>query len=64
MALSANDIVTQDGLVQNVLAPSVLVTSEADLAGLPEYPAGTMAYTAGFKKMWQLDASGNWVSMI
>ena len=59
-----NDVVTANGLVKNVPAPSVLVTSESDLSELPDYPAGTIAYTAGFKAMWQLDSSGSWVSMI
>lgn len=45
-------------------APSIMVTAEADLDNLPDiYPPGTVAYTAGFQDMWQLDADGNWVSM-
>ena len=62
--MGANDVVTENGLVENVMAPSVLVTSGDDLEELPDYPAGTMAYTAGFKALWQLDASGEWVSML
>ena len=59
-----NDVVTSNGLVKNVPASYVMVTSESDLSELPTYSAGTIAYTAGFKAMWQLDASGNWVSML
>lgn len=45
--------------------PSIMVTSEADLASLPNmYPPGTVAYTAGFKAMWQLGADMTWVSMM
>lgn len=45
-------------------APSIMVTAEAYLDNLPDiYPPGTVAYTAGFQDMWQLDADGNWVSM-
>lgn len=45
--------------------PSIMVTAEADLANLPDiYPPGTVAYTAGFKAMWQLDADMTWVSMM
>ena len=28
------------------------------------YPPGTVAYTAGFKAMWQLGANGVWVSLM
>ena len=46
-------------------APSIMVTAQADLANLPDdYPPGTMAYTAGFKAMWQLAADGTWVSLM
>lgn len=62
--VSINDIVRDGEIHAGVSAPSVMVQSESDLANLPTYPAGTMAFTAGFKKLWQLDASGNWVSMI
>ena len=49
----------QDGtLNRGANAPSVMVTSESDLEELTEI------YTAGFKAMWQLDASGEWVSMM
>lgn len=46
-------------------APSVMVASDDDLASLTDiYTPGTVAYTAGFKAMWQLDTAGNWVSMM
>ena len=56
----------QDGeLHRGGTAPSVMVTAQTDLANLPDvYPPGTIAYTAGFKAMWQLDAAGTWVSVI
>lgn len=45
--------------------PSVLVTAQSDLAQLPDdYPPGTVAYTAGFKALWQLSAAGEWVSIL
>lgn len=62
--LSVNDVVHGDDLTPNVPAPTVLVESQSNLANLPPYPAGTIAYTAGFKAMWQLNASGSWISMI
>lgn len=60
----ANDVVHGNLLVKDTPAPSVLVTAGSDLTKLPAYPAGTMAYTAGFKAMWQLDASGEWISIL
>ena len=44
---------------------SVMVSSESDLDGLTGYPSGTIAFTAGYKKMWQLDVDGTtWVDML
>lgn len=56
----------QDGVLHaGVNTPSVMVTTEADLAALPDmYPPGTIAHTAGFKAMWQLSAAGEWVSLM
>ena len=59
-----NDVVSGGVLTQDTPARSVLVTAQSDLANLPEYPAGTIAYTAGFKAMWQLSAAGSWVSVL
>lgn len=59
-----NDVVHGDLLVKDTPAVSVLVSAQTDLANLPAYPAGTIAYTAGFKAMWQLDASGSWISVM
>lgn len=55
----------QDGrLYKNNPASSVMVTAETDLDSLLDgYPAGTVAYTAGFTSMWQKDASGEWVEL-
>ena len=59
-----NDVVHSGGvLIKDTPMPVVLVSSSSDLASLPPYPAGTFAYTAGFKAMWQLDASGSWVAL-
>lgn len=62
--VGVNDVVKGNDLTPNVPAPSVLVEQQSDLANLPNYPAGTIAYTAGFASMWQLNASGSWISMI
>lgn len=59
-----NDVVYGNSLIKDSPAPSVLVTAQTDLANLPAYPAGTIAYTAGFKAMWQLSAAGDWISVL
>lgn len=61
---STNDVVHGNLLVKDTPAPAVLVSAQSDLANLPAYPAGTIAYTAGFKAMWQLDAAGSWISVL
>lgn len=43
---------------------AVMVKDEGELANLSNYPFGTIAFTAGYKKMWQLDFDGTWVSII
>lgn len=45
-------------------AGSYLVESQAKLASIPDAEPGDIAYTAGFKNMWQLDTDGStWVSL-
>lgn len=59
------DFIKDGVLNRGTNAPSVMVTSETDLADLTEiYTPGTVAYTAGFKAMWQLNAAGAWVAMV
>lgn len=60
------DYVDSDGILHIYeKTRSVLVRSQNDLSNLPSgmYLPGTIAYTAGFQAMWQLNASGSWVSM-
>ena len=64
IAGGVNDVVHGNTLIKDTPSPAVLVSAETDLANLPAYPAGTIAYTAGFQAMWQLDAAGEWVSVI
>lgn len=61
---STNDVVHGDLLVKDTPAPAVLVSSQSDIANLPPYPPGTIAYTAGFLLMWQLSAAGDWISVL
>lgn len=59
------DFVKDGKVFQGVQSFSVQVESEDDLENLAPYgyTPGTMAFTAGFAKMWQLDSDGNWVSL-
>ena len=58
------DVVIDGALHVGVPTASVMVTGEDDLAKLPAYPAGTIAFTAGYTAMWQLGADGNWVTIL
>lgn len=51
-------------LVKNDDAKMVMVRNKADLNILGSYRPGTIAYTAGFKNMWQLDASSEWQTIV
>lgn len=51
-------------LVKNDDAKMVMVRNKADLDILGSYRPGTIAYTAGFKNMWQLDASSEWQTIV
>ena len=51
-------------LVKNDDAKMVMVRNKADLNMLGSYRPGTIAYTAGFKNMWQLDASSEWQTIV
>lgn len=55
------DVVDEDGVLrEDVPCKGVMVRAQTDLANLPDYQPGTLAFTAGFGSMWQLDASGEW----
>ena len=55
------DVVDSDGVLrEDVPCKGVMVTAESDLANLPDYQPGTIAFTAGFGSMWQKAADGDW----
>ena len=56
----ASDYVKDGEQHINVSGLAVMVESESDLDNLVGYPPTTIAYTAGFGNMWQLDADGTW----
>lgn len=44
---------------------SVMVSSADDLDVIPEdVPIGTIAFTAGYKKIWQKDVDGTWATLV
>lgn len=62
---SNTDFLMGGKIYKNSTAHSVLVTAKSDLSSLTaKYEPGTIAYTAGFGNMWQLDAAGTWNAII
>lgn len=58
------DYIKDGEIVKNAPNKVVLVTAESDLDGIADsYETGTIAYTAGFKNIWQLSAGGEWVEV-
>lgn len=51
-------------LVKNDDVKMVMIRNKADLDILENYRPGTIAHTAGFKNMWQLDAVGEWQTIV
>lgn len=46
-------------------ATAVLLESNSDIDELPDiYPPGTTAHTPGYAKMWELDGTLAWVSIV
>ena len=45
---------------------SIMIEDESELASLEGYgvECGSVAFTAGYKKMWQLAEDGTWVSIV
>ena len=57
------DYIKDDMLYIGANLRSVLVSSESDLPNLTDYEPGTLAFTVGYKDMWQLGLDGSWVSL-
>lgn len=54
------DILKNGKLYKNTPMLMVLISSQSDLSSLTDYEAGSIAYTAGFNKMWQKAPDGTW----
>lgn len=60
-----SDYVDGDGNIHvHVKTTDILITSKADLDNLTGYNPGSVAYTAGFGNMYQLDANSEWQTII
>ena len=58
------DYVANGKVIVNSGGKSVMIETENDLALLGSYEAGTIAYTAGFLKVWQKNSSGQWIQIV
>ena len=58
------DYVANGKVIVNSGGKSVMIETENDLVLLGSYEAGTIAYTAGFVKVWQKNSSGQWIQMV
>lgn len=65
LSLNERSMVLVDGTDKtDVYVSSVLIEAETDLQDLPAtLSPGSMAYTAGFGKIWQKDFDGSWVEV-
>lgn len=55
---------TKDGeLHKHSSASSIMITGSSELSTLTGCEPGSVAFTAGFENMWQLNASGQWISI-
>lgn len=57
-----NDYVLNGQIVNNAVTEQILISSASDLAGLDNYSPGAIAYTAGYRQMWQKAPDGSWVA--
>ncbi len=53
----------KDGNIENATTIAMMVESESDLDHLTHLDPGSIAYTAGFQRIWQFSSDGTWVSV-
>ena len=59
------DVIVSGGVLANVQASSVMVEDQYDLPGMYTYAPGTIAFTPGYKAIWQLNNAGTtWVDLL
>lgn len=58
------DYINSDGdIVNDSPTKEIQITDESDLAGLTDYPVGSIAYTANLQLVYILDANSEWVQL-
>jgi hypothetical protein len=57
-----NDYVLNGEIVNNAVTEQILISSASELSGLTNYSPGAIAYTAGYRQMWQKAPNGFWVA--
>lgn len=63
--VSEVDYVKDGKLMSGSESNVVQINSQSELADIAgNYTPGSIAYTAGFKAMWQMNNAGEWVSII
>lgn len=56
------DYVSNGEVCKNASMQMVLVSGTQDFDLLSGYEPGTIAYTAGFRSMWQKSPDGEWIA--
>lgn len=62
-AVSDASYVDNGEVVRHVNPSTVMIGSESDLTVLTDLVPTSVAYTAGFKSIWQKDVDGTWVEV-
>lgn len=61
--IDETDFVKDGELYKHQAVSIIMVESSSDLTLLTDYAPGSLAYTAGFGSVWQMDADGEWVAI-
>lgn len=61
--ISDIDYVKNGEVFVGASASSILISTESDLQQLEGYSPGSIAHTAGYKRMWELSAGGMWTEL-
>lgn len=60
-----NDYIDSNGdIVKGAPCKTIIVTEADDLSNLTGYAVGSIAYTAGFGNIWQLNNNDEWVAIV
>lgn len=57
------NIVDGNDILIHVPQTNIMVSGQSDLSKLADYPAGVLAFTAGYTQIWQKGIDGTWVEV-